>query len=170
MGSGYSVNLGLGDAPDPSLDSAVWQEMLKLQLAAKFIAQALGFVSLTNEAIATIPGLEGVTVQNYAKVKKLTPVQIPAGSIVELEGVDGVHLTSSAHPYPVGFCETLAPAGSTAELILLGMCHYAPSNLVPGAKYYLNLANPGRITTATGGRFVGQAFANNALWFDPVRS
>lgn len=170
MSSGYPINLGLGDAPDPALDAAVWQELNKLQLAAKFIAQAMGFVSLTNEAIAGIPGLENVTVQNYAKVKKLTPIRIPAGSIVELENATDIHLTSSAHPYPVGFCETETPAGGIAELILLGMCHYAPSNLTPGAKYYLNLATPGQITTLPGGRFVGQAFAINALWFDPVRS
>lgn len=167
--SGYPINLGLGDAPDPELQSAVWHEINKLQLAAKFIAQAMGFVSLTNENI-TLPGFEGVTVQNYAKVKKVVNFVIPAGSVVEFELSNTVHLTSSSHPYPVAFCEDGAAAGQEAEFILLGLCYYAPSNLIAGAKYYLDLVNPGKITTAAGGRFIGQAFANNVLWFDPVRS
>src|SRR5512139_1847936 len=168
MASGYGINLGLGDAPDPELTSGVWQELNKLQLAAKFIAQSMGFVSLTNDNLAGIPGIEGVTVQNYAKVKKYTSFKIPAGSVVELQGANDIYLTSNSYPYPVAFCETEAPAGTMAELILLGMCFYAPNNLIPGAKYYLNLNAPGGIATG-GGRFVGQAFATNALWFDPVR-
>lgn len=166
--SGYPINLGLGDAPDPELNSTVWQEINKLQLAAKFIAQSMGFVSLTNENI-TLPGFEGVTVQNYAKIKKQVSFYVPPGSVVELELSNTVHLTSSAHPYPVAFCEDGANAGETAELILLGLCYFAPNNLVAGAKYYLNLSVPGGITTNPGGRFIGQAFASDVLWFDPVR-
>ena len=173
MSNGYPINLGLGDIPDPAIDPAVWQELQKISLAAKFIASSIGLTVTAggvNEVVAADPVAGTVTVQEYAKIRKTAPVDIPAGSVVELEGSAEVYLTSSAHPYPVGFCEDFTPAGQTAELILLGMCHYAPANLTLGAKYYLDLANPGKITTVAGGRFVGQAFASNILWFDPVRS
>jgi hypothetical protein len=175
----YPLNLGLGDAPDPALDSAVWHELNKLSLAAKFIASSLGLTLNSGEGsgavIEAIPEIAGVTIQDYARLRKVTNEFLPAGSVVQLgdttPGSTAVHKTSGTYPYPVAFCENQVDAGGVAELTLLGMVVYAPANLSLGAKYYIDTANPGMITAGSDnrGRYVGMAFAPNVLWFDPVR-
>lgn len=167
----YPLNLGLGESPDPELEPAVWQELHKLQLAAKYIAANLGVSTSAGsnaDLIAGSPG-EGVTVQDYARIQITPAFNVPAGSVLELNGT-GFTLTSAANPYPVGYAETAISAGSTGYITLLGMVHYAPGGLVPGIKYYVDNAVAGGITSAIGGRFVGQAFDTDVLFFDPQRA
>lgn len=162
----YALNLGLNDVPDDSLDPEVWAELNKVFLAAKALASALD--SGTNPGIANTPG-STVTIQNYSKVYRSAPFFIPAGSVVEFFAAT-TQLTSGSYPYPSGFAEADIPANTIGEIIILGMVYYAPGGLIPGTRYYVNNSAPGAITSAAGGRFVGQAFAPNVLYFEPVRS
>ena len=163
-GISYPINLGLGDAPDQSLDPAVWVELNKLQLAAKYIAANLG------TAYGGTNGLAGssVTVQDYCRIKKIVNFNCPAGSVLEI-GPLTCHLTSAAYPYPMAFAEVGGVSGSAVDLILYGMVYYAPGGLLPGMRYYLDLAVPGGISTTVNNKFIGQAFSPTNLFFDPVR-
>lgn len=173
INSGYPINLGLGDSPDPGLDGDIWAELLKLQLAAKYIAaeiaaSPLDFVpSGSNPALTGSPAA-GVTIQNYSKLRRVATVDIPAGSVLELNNTQ-TFPTSGAYPFPSAYAEAAIPAGTPGEVILLGMVYYPANNLTPGAKYYVEPSIAGGISTAGNGRFVGQAFASNILFFDPVR-
>lgn len=170
---GYPINLGLGDSPDPELDKALWDELNKLQLATKFIAtelatSALDFVpSGSNPALTGSPAA-GVTIQNYSKLRRIASENIPAGSVLELNNTS-TFLTSGSYPYPTAYAENAINAGAAGEVILLGMVYYPANNLTPGARYYVNPSFPGGILPYASGRFVGQAFASNILYFDPVR-
>lgn len=169
-GMSYSLNLGLGDAPDSNLPPDVWEELNKLSLACKHIANALGLGSTgsSNPHLAGTPGVD-VTIQNYAKVRRTVSIDIPAGSVVEF-GDTATYLTSGSYPYPIAFSESHISAGGTGEFIMLGMVYYAPGGLVPGAKYYVNYSVAGGISSSGTGRYVGQAFAADILYFDPVRN
>jgi hypothetical protein len=165
----YPLDLGLGDAPDPSLSSDVWQELNKISLAAKFLASALtgGITTPSTSAVGTIQGLD-ITIQNYAKVRRVATVDIPAGSVVEFFGSE-TRLSSSSYPYPTAFTEETVPAGAAGTFILLGLVTKKNWNLSVGSKYYMDPNIPGGITTAAGSRFVGIALNSEALFFDPVR-
>ena len=166
----YPLNLGLGDSPDASLTPEVWQELNKLSLACKYIASSLsdGSSSGSNPAIVGIPGVN-ITLQNYSKIKRVASQLLPAGSVVEFYA-DSTVLTTPSYPYATGYTEDEVAAGAVGTFIMLGLVYYPADTLVPGSRYYTDLTIPGGITTAGGGRYVGQAFATNALYFDPYRS
>lgn len=172
-GIGYPINLGLGDAPDSEITPEVWQELNKLSLACKHIAAALGVGAVVGgnngEHLVGTPAA-GVTVQDFARIQIVPGFTVPAGSVLELNGT-AVQLTSGSYPYPVAFAEETIPAGTAGQVTLLGMVHYPAGGLTPGAKYYIDYAVAGGITSnPTGaGNFIGQAFAPEVLFFDPVR-
>lgn len=172
--SGYPINLGLGESPDPDLKGDIWAELLKLQLAAKYIAAEIASSPLDFEPSGSNPALAGspaagVTIQNYAKLRRVATVHIPAGSVLELDGTN-TYPTDGGHPFASAYAESEIPQGTAGEVILLGMVYYPANNLTPGAKYYLNTGVAGGISSSQTGPFVGQAFATNILFFDPSRT
>lgn len=174
VNSGYPINLGLGEAPDPDLSGDIWQELNKLQLAAKYIAAEIAASPLdftpsgSNPALAGSPAA-GVTIQNYSKLRRVATVDIPAGSVLELNGTQ-TFPTSSSYPFPSAYAEAAIPANTAGEVILLGMVYYPANNLTPGAKYYMNPSVPGGISSSPTGTYIGQAFATNILFFDPAKT
>lgn len=161
----YALNLGLNDVPDDKIDPVVWEEMNKLFLACKLLADA--FDSGVNPGLENTPGAT-VTLQNYSKIRRIASENMEAGSVVQL-GQNSVYRTSSTYPIPGAFTENVQTAGVVGEFILCGMVYYAPGGLTNGVRYYVDTANPGRVTSATGGKFVGQAFGTHVLFFDPVQ-
>lgn len=174
VNSGYPINLGLGEAPDPDLKGDIWQELNKLQLAAKYIAAEIAASPLDYEPSGQNSALvgtlaSGVTIQNYCKLRRIATVYIPAGSVLELN-LTQTFPTDGSYPYPSAYAEKEIAAGSIGEVILLGMVFYPANNLVPGMKYYVNPSVPGGISSDVTGRYVGQSFASNLLFFDPART
>jgi hypothetical protein len=167
-GLSYPINLGLGDVPDTNITPEVWQELNKLSLACKHIAGAMGLSAGSSGSYDLGIG-NTVTIQDYARVKRTVPYSMPAGSVVEFGNTD-TQLVSSAYPYPTAFLQEAAATNTVAEFIMLGMVWYAPGGLVPGTKYYANNGVPGTISASVLGRYIGQAFTPNVLYFDPVRS
>ena len=171
-GMSYSLNLSLGDAPDANLPPEVWQELNKLSLACKFIANSLQTISQGGSNAAHLVGTpaEGVSIQDYAQVQIIPSFHVTPGMVLELAGYEGINPTSGTHPYPVAMSEGDIPAGTSGFVTLLGMVWYQPGGLTPGAKYYVDQATSGAITTnPAAGRFVGQAFAADVIFFDPIR-
>lgn len=161
----YALNIGLNDVPDDSLDPEVWAEMNKIFLAIKAISDSMD--SGVNPGLLGTPGSQ-IKMQNYSVMWRQPTVFIPAGSTVMFD--QGVPvLTSSTKPYADGFTENDIAAGTPAPFIMCGLVYYPPGGLTIGARYYVNNSVPGAITTATGGKFVGQAFSAYSLFFDPQR-
>lgn len=180
------IDLGLPDIPDPQLDTATWQEMQKVFQAAKNLAMALnGGIYSSNVSGSKI------TVQDYCVVYRIATFDIVPGSVVELVNTmpnspnwghvydsgqliystapttNSVQLSSQSFPYPTAYTENYVSAGVSSPFILLGAVKYPAANLTPGTRYYVDLNNPGGITAAAGGRYVGQALAVDILYFDP---
>jgi len=161
----YALNLGLNEVPDDSLDPAVWAELNKVFLAAKALADSMD--SGVHPGLAGTPGSQ-IKLQNYAVMWRQPSVAIPAGSTVMFDQGIPV-LTSSAKPFADGFTENAVAAGTPAPFIMAGLVYYPAGGLVTGSRYYVDNAVAGAITTATGGKFVGQAFSPFSLFFDPQR-
>jgi len=162
----YSLNLGLNDVPDDSIEPEVWRELNKVFLAVKAIADSMD--SGVHPGLLGTPG-EAVTIQNYSKVYRTPTVEIPAGRIVMFIA-DAVHLTSSTYNAPRGYAEKLIPANTIGEFTTLGMVYYPAGGLTPGARYWVDTTTGGGTITSTyaaGRQFVGQAFGTHALYFEP---
>lgn len=162
----YALNIGLNDIPDDSIEPAVWAEMQKVFLALKAISDSMD--SGVHPGLAGTPGSQ-IKLQNFAVMWRTPNVAIPAGSVVMFDLGTPV-LSSGAKPFADGFTENAVAAGTFAPFIMLGLVYYPDGGLATGSRYYINTAVPGTITTAGGGRLVGQAFSAHSLFFDPQRN
>lgn len=161
----YALNLGLNDVPDDSLDPEVWAELQKVFQAMKALADSMD--SGAHPGIAGTPGSQ-IKAQIYSVMYRQPQVAIPAGTVCMFD--QGVPRPCSAtYPLADGISEVDIAANTPGPFIMFGLVYYAPGGLTVGSRYYINTAVAGAITTSTGGRFVGQAFSDHTLFFDPQR-
>lgn len=161
----YALNLGLNEVPDDSLDPEVWAELQKVFQAMKALADSMD--SATHPGLAGTPGSQ-IKAQIYSVMYRQPEVPIPAGTVCMFD--KGVPRPCSAtYPFADGITEADIAANTPGPFIMFGLVYYIPGGLVAGSRYYINTAGSGAITTAPGGRFVGQAFSASTLFFDPQR-
>lgn len=153
----------LNDVPDASLEPEVWSEMNKVFQAIKTATEAMD--SGVHPGLVGTPG-SAVKAQVYSVMYRTPQIAITAGTVCMFD--NGVPRPCSAtYPFADGISEVNILANTAGPFIMFGMVYYVPGGLVIGSRYYINTAVAGAITTATGGRYVGQAFSASSLFFDP---
>ena len=161
----YALNLGLNAVPDDSLDPEVWMELQKVFQALKALADSMD--SGVHPGLIGTPGSQ-IKAQMYSVMYRQPQVAIPAGTVCMFD--QGVPRPCNAtYPFADGISEVDIAANTPGPFIMFGLVYYVPGGLTAGSRYYIATAGSGSLTTATGGRFVGQAFSASTLFFDPQR-
>lgn len=164
MPSSYALNLGLNDIPDEKLDPEVWNELNKVFMAAKLLAQ--GLETGANQKLAGTPGSR-IKIQNYCRVLVTPSFDVSEGQVLEITNL-GVRLAGNTYRYPGVYAEFDIPANTPGLFTFIGAVYYPAGGLIPGTNYHVDQTqNNGSITTNTTGKYVGTALSANSLFFNP---